>query len=217
MLLFNFPKKKKEINGIIKYLNLEGFWRSCSDEEQGDLVRYYQSGVAFSGRSSPIEGTITSTSNTALKYLSSMLGWASKENKYSLADKIIIVGKQIPIGNQDLLDAHFFYQEAAEYYYKQRNSNPNAIHFAEECCQLDVSLFPQYAPLMKAEYGAIPRIITIKRLIGIFENAGRLQEAIKTCKMAIQYGLSDNTKGGYPAKLEKLEKANQTMNKESSH
>lgn len=200
-------KKEKEINGIIKYLGLEDFWRSCTEKEQADLIRYYQGGLYTEGSKSPIEGNITSSSNTPLKYLGAMIGWATKEKNYELAQKVINAGKQIPIRKQDLLDAHFFYQDAAECYYKQRKINPEAINLSMGFCQKDINILPQYAPLFKAEYGSIPRLETVQRLVIIYEGMGKIEEAIKTCEMAIQYGLSDNTKGGYTARLEKLKKA----------
>ena len=197
-------RKEKPINGIIKYLNLEDFWMSCTEKEQADLIRYYQSGLSTGPIGSPIEGTITSSSNTVLKYFSSMLTWTTKEKNYSLSEKIINYGKHIPITTKNLLDAHFFYQEAAECYYKQREFNPDAVQHSMECCQIDVSIFPQYVPLMKKEYGSVPRILTFQRLIIIYENVGKIEDAIEICEIAIQYGLSDNTKGGYASRLEKL-------------
>ena len=135
-----------------------------------------------------------------------MLTWTTKEKNYSLSEKIINYGKHIPITTKNLLDAHFFYQEAAECYYKQREFNPDAVQHSMECCQIDVSIFPQYVPLMKKEYGSVPRILTFQRLIIIYENVGKIEDAIEICEIAIQYGLSDNTKGGYASRLEKLKK-----------
>lgn len=207
MALFGFAKKEKGINGIIRYLGLADFWQACSSQEQKDLIRYYSSGFSTGNRVSPIEGNVTTSSETPLKYLSSMLGWVIKEKNYPLAEKIVSTGKQIPITERNLIDAHFFYQEAAECYYKQRETNPNAILLSMDCCERDINLFPNYAPLMKNSYGSLPRIVTFSRLIGIYEKCGRKQDAILLCKKAIEYGLTDNTKGGFPAKLAKLEKS----------
>lgn len=49
-----------------------------------------------------------------------MIGWVISEKIYSLADKIIIAGKDLAVSEAELLDAHYFWQEAAECYYKQR-------------------------------------------------------------------------------------------------
>jgi tetratricopeptide (TPR) repeat protein len=204
MSFLSFRKKEPEINGIIKYLNLVEFWRSCTAEEQNALIRYHQSGLGFRG--SPIAGTISVSSNTPHKYLSAMLGWATTEKNYALAEKLIAAGRQVPINYQDCEDAHFFYQEAAECYYKQRDFNPAALRLSEELCEKDLALFPYYAPQMISKYGSIPRIVTIKRLITIYDKSNRIPEAIELCKTALRYELDDGTKGGYPALLKRLEK-----------
>jgi hypothetical protein len=43
-------------------------------------------------------------------------------------------------------------------------------------------------------------------LILIYERRGEIEKAIEICELAIEYGLDDNTKGGFPRRLEKLKK-----------
>lgn len=40
MMLFFKKKQDKTINGIIRYLNLENFWFSCTEEEKQSLPPY---------------------------------------------------------------------------------------------------------------------------------------------------------------------------------
>jgi len=201
-----FRKKENEINGIIKYLNLNDFWRSCNAEEQEALVRYYQSGLGF--YTSPIEGSYASSSETPHKYLSAMLGWAAKEKNWPLADKLISAGLQIPVNSSNCIDTHVFFQEAAECYYKQRETRPDAISLTTDFCEKDIALLPLYSTQMKVQFGTIPRIQTVQRLAIIYEKLNRIQDAIELCNMAIRCGLSDGTKGGYLARLNRLEKKN---------
>ncbi len=43
MMLFFKKKQDKTINGIIRYINLENFWFSCTEEEKQSLTYISQS------------------------------------------------------------------------------------------------------------------------------------------------------------------------------
>lgn len=195
-----------KIKGIIGYLGLESFWTSCTPEERDALTRYHQGGLGVTPSSSPIKGDVTYSSSTKLQYSSAMIGWAVSEKNYALADKIICFGKELTVSEEEVVDAHFFLQEAAECYYKQRDFRSDAIDLTIECCLRDIQLFPQYAKPMQKEFGCIPLLTTFQRLAILYEKTGKYKEAIEICNLAIRYGLNDSTKGGYPARLKKLEK-----------
>jgi tetratricopeptide (TPR) repeat protein len=195
---------KKKVGGLIGCLGLDEFWLSCSDDEKKALNRYNQGGLN-TGKPLPLdEGTIT-TSQTQLGFLSAMIGWAESDKNFALADKMIQTGMKAPIDSSNLLDAHYFWQNAAECYYKQRDERDDAISRTIEMCQTDIDMFPKYSKPMKKEFGDIPRITTFSRLIIVFEKMGRIDDAIKVCKLALKYKLKDNTKGGYEERLKKLE------------
>ncbi|MBR4000515.1 MAG: hypothetical protein IKI93_19480 [Clostridia bacterium] len=198
--------QKTKIKGIIGYLGLEDFWLSCSPEEQKTLTKYYQGGLGSNPGDSPVKGDIVSSTDTAFKYLSAMIGWAVSEKKYELADKIIKAGNDLPVHEAELVDAHFFLQEAAECYYKQRDIRADALALTIEFCLKDIQLFPKYIKPLKKEIGCIPRITTFQRLAILYEKNKQYEEAINICRLAIKYDLKDSTKGGYPERLEKLEK-----------
>lgn len=206
MLFGKFLNKKNRINGIIGYLGLEEFWLNCSADEQNSLIKYYRSGLGMDSNGSPIAGKISYTSETKLNYLTSMIGWAISDKDYVLFDKLVNEANKISIGEAELVDAHFFYQETAEAYYKQRNTRIEAIDYAIEYCKKDIDLFPQYAPSLVKKLKVMPRIVTFQRLAIIYENQKRYQEAIDLCNLAVRYNLEDSTKGGYSARIEKLNK-----------
>lgn len=201
-IFFNKPKLK----GMIGYLKLDDLWFSCSPDEQKAIIKYHNSGLGVSSTSSPIKGDILNSSMTPLKYLSSMIGWAVADKNYTLADKIINIGNTIKIFDSDLLDAHYFWQESAECYYKQREIREDALQLTIQFCLKDIEMFPQYSIKMKQDMGVIPRIITFQRLAIIYEKNKQYDKAIELCKLAISYDLTDSTKGGYSKRLEKLQK-----------
>lgn len=201
-MLFNI-----RIGGIIKYLGLTDFWNSLSKGEQDDLVRYYRGGLGADPNGSPIKGDINFSTQTPINYLSNILSWADSEKNYELADKIIERGEEsVKDGQGSYVDIHFFYQHAAECYYKQRDIRDDGIKKTVSYCMRDIELYPCYSKLFIKEYGSVPRIVTFQRLAILLEKQGAYDEAIKVCRMALQYGLHDSTKGGYEARIKKLEK-----------
>ena len=198
--------RKNKIEGMIGYLGLEDFWMSLSFEQSEAMIRYARSGLGADPNSSPIEGKISYTSARPLSYLSSYIGWAVADHDYALADKIIehcnkIYEKAAPV------DKHFYLMGAADCYYKQRTSREDSLALAEKYHMMDVKLFPQYkGPLVKDMGGILPRIPSFQQLAIMYEKAGRYQDAIDICKLAMKYGLTDTTKSGFAGRLEKLQK-----------
>ena len=198
--------RKNKIEGIIGYLGLEDFWMSLSFEQSEAMIRYARSGLGADPNSSPIEGKISHSSARPLSYLGNYIGWAVADHDYALADKIIeycnkIYEKATPV------DKHFFLMGAADCYYKQRESREDALALVEKYHMMDVKLFPQYkGPLVKDMGGILPRIPSFQQLAIMYEKAGRYQDAIDICKLAMNYGLTDTTKSGYAGRLEKLQK-----------
>lgn len=205
--MFNFPfSKKTKINGIIGFLGLESFWLSCTPQEQEMLTRFYGGRAGSISNTSPIKGKIFSSSNTKLKYLTDMVRYASSEKQYALADKIIDAGINLADDTASMVDTHFFLQEAAEYYYKQKDFRPDAIELTKKFCLKDIQLFPRYSTALQQEIGFIPFIKTFQRLVILYEKSGQYNDAINICNLALEYELSDSTKGGYKARLHRLQK-----------
>lgn len=196
---------KKKINGIIGFLKLEDFWLKCTKIEQNDLMRYYQMGIGTGGKTSLIEGNITTT-QTRLGYFTDVIGWASKEQKYEYIDKIVEYANGLNEYNKYPIDSHFFFQEVAESYYKQRAIREDAINLVINYCEKDIELFNIYKSLMIKEYGSIPRLVTFQRLVIVYEKTNQIEKAIKICNLAIDNGLIDSTKSGFEGRLEKLKK-----------
>ena len=93
-----------------------------------------------------------------------------------------------------------------------------------EYCKKDIELFPKFkdAWIKKEEASAkrlnkvfpdyipreigLPFISSFRRLAIVYEQQGKIEDAIKVCKLAISYGLSDSTKTGYEGRLAKLQR-----------
>lgn len=203
---------KKVIKGVIGYLHLEEFWLDCTREEQDYLNDIYMHRVLCPSSISLISPKFISTSRSSIGFLSDFISWTDSDKKWDLSRKIIKHG-DIIIDEQTIkiLDRHFFYQIAAESFYKQRDISQNAIELSKTYCRKDIQLYPRCFKEMKAFFGDIPRILTFKRLAIILESEHNYTEAIEVCELAQSYGLIDGTKGGYLARIEKLKKKSKKL------
>jgi hypothetical protein len=67
--------------------------------------------------------------------------------------------------------------------------------------------FPVIAPNLINEYNTtLPRVSTFQYYSTLLSELEEYDEAIKTCEMAISFGLDDGTKGGYNGRIEKINK-----------
>lgn len=196
---------ESQIKGIIGYLGLQSFWLSCTPEEQDALIRHYQGGFHTTPIQSPIEGKVTYSCSTKLKYLTATLGWTVYKKNFELSNKIIDAGKELIFGDVNALDVHYFCEQAASCYYRQRKLRTDAVDLTIYFCLRDIELFPEYAKLMQNLYDHIPpKIMTFQQLAILYEKQGQYQKALEICELAMSYGLEDTTQGGYPARVEKL-------------
>lgn len=203
MLFFG---KKEKIGGIIGYLKLGAFWDACSSTEKSLITQYYRNRLGAGKNSSPVEGNINYSSQSALSYLTCLIGWAVYDKKYSFADKIIEYAEKEVQHSTSSIDKHFYLQAVADYYYKRIGTKNNAMDKAIEYCHRDVELFPVYRTPLKKNIGELPRIMTFQRLVMLYEKQEKYIEAIEICKKAIKYNLSDSTKTGYNGRMERLQK-----------
>ncbi|WP_121605555.1 tetratricopeptide repeat protein [Virgibacillus sp. Bac332] len=111
----------------------------------------------------------------------------------------------------DFIELHFIYNHLIDLYYKQRNDWDDALPKCIECCWKDIEIFPLFKDsYLKSELhnqdGTIPRIPSFQRLAIIYEKKGDTKKAISICEKAIDYGLTEKTKGGFNGRLDRLKK-----------
>ena len=197
--------KKKKLGGIIGFLNLEEFWYSLTDEEKKIL--------SPEGYDSPIRGDFSNPYVSPLGYLGMDMLWAIAAHNYVLADKMINYGEKF-VNSAKLVDKHFFYNNAAECYYKQRDIRNDALDLCEKYCLLDIKCYEQGHDQISKEWKDMPtgggdfngRIESYKRLAILYEKSNRYKEAIEICESALRFNQDDGTKGGYNGRIEKLRK-----------
>ncbi|WHY63234.1 hypothetical protein [Cytobacillus firmus] len=110
------------------------------------------------------------------------------------------------------IDLHFIYNSLIKLYYKERDQKVDALDKCINYCLKDIALFPKFEKAYIAEHThrgvapKIPRIPSFQQLAIIYEKQGKYKQALQICKRASEFGLHDNTKGGFEGRINKLEK-----------
>lgn len=194
------------IGGNVAYLGLTEFWTSCTASEQQSLIRYTRSFLGAAPDASPIAGK-PACNLSKLSFLGGYIMWAANEKNYALADKLILWCERYYNEERDCVRKHFYLHTIAEYYYKLRDMRSDALKKVEEYCLKDIALYPQYMPLLEteAQLQAKPHVMSFKRLAIMYEKSSRYEDAIKICRQALAYELTDGTKSGYLGRISRLE------------
>lgn len=74
-------------------------------------------------------------------------------------------------------------------------------------CREDIEAYPSYIAEYRSEIGPPdPIVYSFQRLAALYELAGNYQAAISVCESAYKNNVRDKSKGGWPAKIERLKK-----------
>jgi tetratricopeptide (TPR) repeat protein len=192
--MFNWFSKSK-YGGHVKKLGMTSFWKTLEPLERETLTAmwvktYNVTFEAVEGVGFKVDQT-TLTGDDVLLTLGRKMAVAKN---YVLAEKCL---KEATSVTKDKDKLHVLYEEMLELYYKQREEDEIAITKCIEMCKKDIALF-------KAD--SFDSNESFKRLAIIYENQGKITDAIEIATLAMAYGLSDGTKGGFEGRLEKLKK-----------
>lgn len=105
------------------------------------------------------------------------------------------------------VDRHFLLLNLCERAYALRKRNPEMRELARWIGREHVREFPNLRePLCREMGGVLPRVPTFQHLAILLTESGEYDEAIAVCEAAIRHGLSDGTKGGFIARIERIRK-----------
>ncbi|NUU62651.1 hypothetical protein [Paenibacillus agri] len=114
-------------------------------------------------------------------------------------------------------EVHFAYNNFIKLY-SMHLIQPDAAEKLVAVCMKDIELFPTFKVAWHERnptYGILPSIPSFKTLVMFYENKNRFYEAIDICNAALEYELTDGTKGGYSGRLARLERKLERQLKES--
>ena len=111
------------------------------------------------------------------------------------------------------IDRHFLLQSIVSQAYKERE-DPRMRSVAEEVAWKHVSEFEALAIALRREFGdrlegGLPRVPTFQYLATLMLERRLFPKAIEVCEYAMQFGLSDGTKGGFASRIQKIRKQEQ--------
>lgn len=201
MSILDLFKKKPKVNGIIKYLNLEGWWlNELSDEEREIILNIYS---PMGSENSIIEGEICSSSQTQLHFFWGLIGWFNKPELRHIAYKLISKAETFVDKSSEPLDVHFFYSTKLEVFYKDRDLRPNGLELAIQSCEQQIANAPAAATAFKQKYdGNLPAHKGYAQLAIILEKQKRYDEAISLCEKAKSQGWA----GDWDKRIERCDK-----------
>jgi hypothetical protein len=104
------------------------------------------------------------------------------------------------------IDRHHLLQQIVKMTYKVRR-DPAMAQTCREIAELYLAEFPRIAPALRRDIGILPRVLTFQHYATLLTDAGEFDRAVEVCEMAMDYGLGDRTKGGFPARIARIEKA----------
>lgn len=188
--------RKKE-GGYVRALGLSKFWKKVSEKEkqlfkEAFAKTFYPNDFDVEQVDGKAHNVQTDLSASDFLFKTAIKLTAQKH--YALAEKCLNEAsnrEKSPEKKHDILN------ELIDVYYKQRMEREDAISKCIAICQKDIELAPHIVQKKKD-------IASFKRLAIILENEQKYEDAIKISELAMVYGLTDGTKGGYEGRIEKL-------------
>jgi len=193
---------KKRTEGLIGYFKLEDWWESTFSEQEKEYIKKKYQPLGFSSLQLT-EQSITSTSESAIAFLSTLASWFHSPHELPIAQKILKKAEEISLqGCKSVLDAHFMYMEKIKIFHKRRDINPEALDLAIKACKQQIAIALKAARSFKHSWGDLPAHTGYEQLAIIYDKQKKYQEAIDICKEAAMQGWA----GSWKKRIERYQK-----------
>jgi hypothetical protein len=203
MGLFLRSKIGRDVHGIIGYFKLADWWMSeFSEIERDYIVKTYS---PIGGRdSSLVKGHYLDHSQSVGQFLSLLASWFNNSNDRSIAVRILKKAEEMIGDSTEILDVHFFYQHKIEAYYKQRDTETDALAIAIDACKKQIELAPQAIKVFKSQSsdGFMPSHTGFKQLMIIEEKNKNYSVVIELAQEAKSQGW----RGDWNKRIERCKK-----------
>jgi hypothetical protein len=104
------------------------------------------------------------------------------------------------------VDRHFLLMRVCQQAYRLRDSDPAMRTLARRVGLQHVQEFEDLRRPLVRDLGVLPQVPTFQNLCTLLAEDGEYQMAIDVCKKAIGFRLSDGTKGGFRARIARLQR-----------
>lgn len=102
------------------------------------------------------------------------------------------------------IDRHFLLMNLYQQAYRLRDAEPAMRELARRVGLQHVQEFRELRAPLVHDLGIVPRVPTFQNLPTLLAEDGEYEAAIDVCEKAIGFGLSDGTKGDFPARIDRL-------------
>ncbi|NLE21928.1 MAG: hypothetical protein GX624_03995 [Actinobacteria bacterium] len=143
----------KRIDGQIGCFQLEDWWLETFSESERDYIEATYQPMGSAQERPLTQGRIDWTSGNATQLLSGLAGWLQKPADRPLARRMLDKASELAASESDVLAVHFMYQAQIRTYYKDRDSDPEALGMAIAACDKQIALAPRAAAQFRKEYG----------------------------------------------------------------
>ncbi len=115
------------------------------------------------------------------------------------------------------IDRHFLLQQLVRKTY-QRRSDPTMRRLCVQIGKQHLAVFPSLCPALQEDFKGLwdkglPRVVTFECLATVPAEEGEFDEAVEVCELAISYGRTDGTTGGFQARMKRIRKMEQKRDK----
>lgn len=201
MSFFSLFRKKKTVQGLISYYDLNDWWETLNDDERQYMCNQADKGMG-GGSKELTEGSITFVSISKLNYLSSLLANGIDKD---LASNIKTLEKIIDKCEQSfhespVIDQHLYLSTLITLYYKLRESEDYLLK-AMETCKRQINLSKEAAKQFKKEFGTpLPSHKGYYQLSIVLTKQKEFKDALNVVEQAKEDGWS----GDWDKRIERL-------------
>jgi len=109
------------------------------------------------------------------------------------------------------IDTHFLYSNIVREAYKQR-ADPQKRTLFKKIVTEHISVFSALRPVLYVKSNKVDSEVILSsapafvNLATVYTDDGEYAKAVAVCNMAIDFGLRENTKGGYQGRIERIKK-----------
>lgn len=108
-------------------------------------------------------------------------------------------------------DRHFLLMNIVSLSYKDRKTKSMA-ELCARVAEIHISEFSAIEPDLRVDMGGmLPRVPTFQLYATLLSEQGNFDRAISVCQAAINFGLDDNSMGGYEGRIERIRKKKAKM------
>jgi hypothetical protein len=191
-------------------VDLRQWWMSEFSSSEQDLIKAIYQPLGNIDKFPDVLFSLSSSS--ALEYLSNLATWFNKPETYTIARKFLEKADEFVSDTKSVLDQHFHWQNRLSVYYRNRETDPSAIHKAIDSCERQIQISERAVIAFSKEFGStLPMHKGYEQLSIIREKQGQYQEVVDICQKAKDQGWS----GSWDKRIEKARKKISSKNSDS--